>query len=361
MKRLILIGMVFCLILAGCSSGASPSPSPSPSPTPSPEVTEPSPTVDPDNPNGYTGINPLTGMPIEDSKVADRPVAVMLNNLKAALPQHGQSQADIIYEIPAEGGITRMLALFQDPSVVGDIGSVRSTRPYYLDVVTGHDAILIHAGGSEQAYSDIKTEGIDALDAVRGNKAADLFWRDQERIKTAGYEHSVFTSGERIARLLPTYDIRLRHEDDYEYRMKFSKDAVPENGTAADKLTIVFSSYKTGVFTYDSASGLYLASEYGAPYVDGNSDEQVAVKNVFVLRADIALIPGDTAGRLTVDLVGSGTGYFACGGKSVEIKWSKASDNDPFVYTLKNGGELVLGKGTSYVNIVPGNAKVTIE
>ena len=37
----------------------------------------------------------------------------MLNNLKKAQPQLGNSQADIIYEVPAEGGITRMLAVYQ--------------------------------------------------------------------------------------------------------------------------------------------------------------------------------------------------------------------------------------------------------
>lgn len=359
MKRFSIILAILCLVLAGCSSESAPAASSSPAV--SPEVTEPSPTVDPDNPNGYTGINPLTGMPIDDTKVADRPVAVMLNNLKAALPQHGQSRADIIYEVPAEGGVTRMLALFQDPSAAGDIGSVRSTRPYYLDIVTGHDAILIHAGGSEQAYSDIKSEGIDALDAVRGNKAVDLFWRDQDRIRTAGYEHSVFTSGERLANLLPTYSLRLRHEDDYEYPLKFSREAAPENGTNADKLTVVLSSYKTGVFEYDTDTGLYYVSEYGAPYIDGNTGEQLGVKNVLVLRAEIKKIPGDDAGRLTVDLVGSGTGYFACGGKSIEIKWSKASDTDPFRYFLKSGDALVLGRGTSYVNIIPEESKVTIE
>ena len=75
-----------------------------------PEVTqtpEPSPEV-------YTGpVNVLTGLPIHEKWENARPIAIMLNNLVAAQPQLGQSKADIIYEVLAEGGITRMVGLFQ--------------------------------------------------------------------------------------------------------------------------------------------------------------------------------------------------------------------------------------------------------
>ena len=73
---------------------------------------------------------------------------VMLNNLKDAMPQLGVSKADIIYEIPAEGGVTRMIGVFQSLEGVETLGSIRSTRPYYLEVALGHDAILVHAGAS---------------------------------------------------------------------------------------------------------------------------------------------------------------------------------------------------------------------
>jgi hypothetical protein len=77
----------------------------------------------------------------------------MLNNLKQALPQQGNSQADIIFEVLAEGGITRMMALYQDPSSVGFIGSVRSARRYYMELAAGMDAVFIHAGGSPDFYT----------------------------------------------------------------------------------------------------------------------------------------------------------------------------------------------------------------
>jgi hypothetical protein len=122
-----------------------------------------------------------------------------------------------------------------------------------------------------------------------------------------------------------------------------------------------FSSYKTGLFTYDEDSGTYLVSEYDAPYVDGNTDEQVGVTNVLVLFTDESLIAGDTSGRLSVRTTGTGTGYYACGGKYIEIQWSKPSHSDPLTYTTADGKSLELGVGTSYVNIVSKNAQVTIQ
>lgn len=91
----------------------------------------------------------------------------MINNIVYAQPQVGISNADIIYEIPAEGGITRMMAIFSHLYDIESVGSIRSLRPYYLSVALSYDAIVIHAGGSEQAYSDVKTYNADHLDGVR--------------------------------------------------------------------------------------------------------------------------------------------------------------------------------------------------
>ena len=78
------------------------------------------------------------------------------------------------------------------------LGSIRSTRPYYIDLVLGHDAILIHAGGSPSAYADLAQWKVDNLDGVNGGSDAEIFWRDQERKENVGYEHSMMTSGENI-------------------------------------------------------------------------------------------------------------------------------------------------------------------
>ena len=129
-KKLLLPLFLLLVLLTACGGGEDDLPketAPSPSAAPVAEVTaEPTPTP-------YDGpVSPLSGLPIGEEWLNRRPVAIMLNNLKEALPQMGQSQADIIYEVPAEGGITRMLAVYQSLDGVGKIGSIRSARPYTI-------------------------------------------------------------------------------------------------------------------------------------------------------------------------------------------------------------------------------------
>ena len=353
-------------LLCACGGGAEkeePTDTPTPTPVVSPEPTvTPSEEPEPPAPSAPAYTNPLTGEATETDISANRPIAIMINNLKKALPQLGVSQADIIYEAPAEGGITRMLAVFQSVEGVGEIGTVRSARDYYVSLALGHDAVYLHAGGSPGAYEAISDWGVTALDCVNGPYEGSLFWRDKDRRKNAGLEHSVLTSGEKILELLPTYSrVTLEHKDGYAYPVTFAEDGTPAGGSPADQVTVRFSSYKTGVFNYDPDSGKYLVEEYGAPYVDGNTGEQVAVTNVLVLFTDIANIKGDTAGRQSVRMTGTGTGYYACGGKYIEIQWSKKDNSSPLVYTTADGAPLDLGVGSSYVNIVSMDAKVTVE
>ena len=315
----------------------------------------------PQEPEGPAGTNPLTGLPMEPELENNRPVAVMLNNLKAAQPQLGTSQADIIYEVEAEGGITRMLAVYQSLEGVGTLGSIRSSRPYYLELALGHDALYVHAGGSPAAYQDIPAWGVDNMDGVNGGSDARIFWRDAERKKTMDYEHTLVTSGEKIQEYIDGH-FRTEHSDGYTYTQAFAGDGTPAGGTAAEHVSVKFSSYKTGTFDYDAGTKLYMVGQYGKAYVDGNNGEQVGVTNVLVLETAISTISGDSYGRQEVKLTGSGKGTYFCGGKSIPIQWSKADRNSQFVYTTESGAPLVLGQGTSYVCIIsPNRGSVTIS
>lgn len=360
-KRILTLFAVCMLLLSACGDVVEVQTPPESTPTPTPPANvsvqpTPSPVAEPE----AGPVNPLTGLPMDEAQINNRPIAVMLNNLKQAMPQLGVSQADIIYEALAEGGITRMLGLYQSVEDVGLIGSVRSARTYYLELALGHDAIYLHAGGSPDAYDKIKAWNVTALDCVNGPYEGSLFWRDANRIKNNGMVHSVVTSGETILELFPTYSFRKEHEDGYTYEMQFAQDGTPADGQKAETIKVPFSSYKTGVFTYDSDSGKYLVEEYGSAYIDGNTGEQVSVTNVLVLKTACKLIPGDDAGRITVDLT-SGEGWFACGGKIIPIYWSKDDVNSQLVYTTQSGEPLTLGAGTSYVNIIPLENDITVD
>ena len=348
-----------CLMILLISCGSKPAPTPTPDPEPAISVIKPTPDPKPD-PLPY--VNPLTGEGVATDIENNRPVAIMLNNLKKALPQLGVSQADIIYECPAEGGITRMMGVYQSPDDVGTIGSVRSARDYYVSLAAGLDAIYMHAGGSDTGYIAIKKLGVTGLDCVHGPYEGTLYWRDKDRKKTAGYEHSVVTSGDMIAELFPTYSrLRTEHNEDYTPPFTFTEEnKKPTDGTEVNEMSVRFSSYKTGVFTYDKETNLYNVSQHGAPYLDGNNDEQVAVRNVIVLRTDINPIAGDTAGRLSVRLDGMGDGILLCDGVAVELRWERDSLKGIFHFTTVDGVPLDMGIGKTYVNIIDDSYEVNL-
>jgi hypothetical protein len=284
----------------------------------------------------------------------------MLDNIKVAQPLLGISNADILFEIPVEGGITRLMALYQDISKVGKIGSVRSSRPYFVEIARGYDAVYIHAGGSSQAYSEIKSTGITHLDGVNGSKQ-DIFYRDSDRRKTMGYEHSLVTSGELIGKFVPTYGLQLTHETGYNAGMAFSDSAAPSGGLDANAVSVNFTADRTTAFAFASQTGLYNVSQFGKNYNDGNSGQQLSVMNVLVLRTDIVNIAGDSAGRLSVEVTGSGDGFFCCGGKYISIKWSKTSASAPYTFTTADGLPLLFGRGITYVCVVSESSKVDIK
>lgn len=368
-RRSLVLLLVGWLLLSACAGSSETTPIPSSpeqvvSPAPTPALTSaPVPTP---GPTPYDGpVNPLTGLPIDEAWVGRRPVAVMINNLQQALPQLGIGAADLIYEVPAEGGITRMLAIYQDPTQAGTIGSIRSARPYYLELALGHDAIFIHAGGSEDAYAKIRAWGVTALDGVRGpylgsSPGSNLMWRDPERRKTYSLEHTVVTTGAQVAQFLSSSTLRLDRREELDNPLTFLPDGTPAGGSSAQSIQVVFSNYKTGLFTYDSAQRRYLAEEYGKPYIDGDTGNQLAVTNLLILRT-ACRGTGDSLAHITVDLASGGTGYFACGGRVIDIRWEKDFPDGPLRYTTLDGDPLTLGQGNTYICIIPLDASTTFS
>lgn len=377
MKRLFCLFLAI-LTLALCACGSSPAQSDTP-PAPAassqtPSVTPPSsgsqtetpapsvpdtpdvkPVPDPD-PVPAGPVNPLTGLPTEEALVNRKPVAIMLNNIKAAQPQQGNSQADIIYEVLAEGGITRMLGVYQDVSQLKVVGSVRSARLYYLELALGHDAVFVHAGGSPEFYEksgEWKLTTVDGVNGYYGYASTGLFWRDKNRVagKSFGYEHSMVTSGEKLSSILTKRDLLTDHADSYTYEMTFATDGTPADGKSAAAITVPFTvGGKTTVFRYDADTNIYKAEQYGGAYIDGNDDTQVSATNVLVLQTTCTVL--DSEGRLKVDL-SSGSGWYACGGKYIPITWEKGERSQQLRYFTADGQPLTLGQGKSYVCIIP--------
>ncbi|MBE6914888.1 MAG: DUF3048 domain-containing protein [Ruminococcaceae bacterium] len=276
---------------------------------------------------------------------------MMINNLQQAQPQCGIAAADIIYEVLAEGGVTRMMAIYSDIRSAEHLGSIRSIRPYYIDISLAYGAVTCHAGGSEDAYSRIRNDKIENIDGVRGSYPVTVFYRDQER-KYSGYaiEHTLFAEGEDFYTCAEKLGYALTVAEDYDTGLRFVRDATPEDGESAGKISIAFNSGKSTSLEYHEDTGLYTAAQYGGAYKDGNTKQAVTFRNVITISAPHKVL--DNYGRLKIDLVGGGEGYYACGGKYVPITWQRDTLADCFHYYLADGTELSVSEGTTYIGVL---------
>jgi len=323
---------------------------------------EPTPGPRTDVLTGIEHYNPLTGAPMDLGLAQQRPIAVVLNNISDALPHNGISEADIIYEYPVEGGLTRLLAFYQDISQVEMVGSIRSVRPYTVQLAESYDAILVGAGRSVQAQEEVRALGTPFLNEVEG-PLRDVFFRDRNRIpgRRVGNVHAVVTTGERMMQWLPEYDFRLTHEVSYENMLNFVEDGTPQNGSSATQVVARLSTGKTSTFIFDANEGTYHMRQYNMDLVDANNNLRPGFTNVLILKTSVTNIAGDGAGRVSFATTGSGDGYFINGGKYIEITWSRSGMHSPFVYTLRNGSPLELGIGKTFVCITPANLSTTFE
>ncbi len=380
MRRLLPLLLVLILLLCACASPAE-SPTTSTStpatttgtppatstsgepagttattPPPTSEVTQPS------TPAPVLYRNPLSGEPL-DAPLTQRPMAVMLNNVIAAMPQHGVSQAEIVYEALIEGGATRCMGIFSDVSNIEAIGAIRSARKYFVDIAHSYDAVYAHAGGSWEAIDYLERTGWDDLDGIA--EEYDYFYRDQDRLNNNyAMEHTLFVTGENLIAGAQRRNYSLTREDQ-NFGLTFG-EAPLSAGSAASSVTVYFnrvgspSSYtKKTAFAYNSADGLYYASQHGGAYVDGNSGQTVAFRNVIALRMETVL--QSNGSLLTVTNTGSGEGIYACDGYTVPIRWHRETVDDPYTYTLADGTPLTLGVGSTYIALIPTNATVEVQ
>lgn len=284
---------------------------------------------------------PLTGLKLEQAATA-RPIVVMINNFAAARPQSGLTNADVIWEVLAEGGITRLVAVFQSTSAVADtIGPIRSIRPYLIDIGDSFGAVLAHAGASNDGYAILQRQGKPYLDEI--SNAGSYFWRSKDRKAP----HNLYSS---LEKLREGAEKKKYSMDKQALPYTFAETGVAEIGVPANDITINFllKNYNVG-YKYESATGLYKRSIGDNPHIDLNNNEQLSATNLVVLGADHQTL--DNEGRLAVDLDKGGKAILFQRGKAVEAEWVRAPDG--MIRIVINGAEVSFVPGKTFFHIVP--------
>ena len=294
---------------------------------------------------------------IVDVNSKTRPYAVMINNNHEAWPQCGLEDAYLVYEIIAEGGITRMMALFKD-KYPEKIGSVRSARHYFIDYANENDAIFVHWGGSPQAYERIYA-GVNHIDGIA--LEGSVFFRDNTLNRA--YEHKGFVDLKKAKQYAENNGYTRETNEDLllDYSTEEIDLSTNENAKIANNIDLVYSYYHTTSYEYDEENKVYKRYMSGKANVDLETNEQYTAKNIIVYKVNNYTInDGENKGRQELTNIGSGEGYYITDGYSIPITWEKKTHNGQTVYKYKTGGKIKVNDGNTFIQICPTEATISI-
>ena len=292
-------------------------------------------------------VSLYTGLWIDEEIASLRPVAIMMENTSVAMPLYGISQADVVYECPVEGGITRLMAIMQDYTGLDKIGNIRSSRTYYIYFAKEFDAVYFHCGQSHFAKDLLSSTFIDNVNYTLG-KAEAYSYRTSDK----SAPHNLYTSSAMIANAISAYSYSSTLDGDEESHYVFAEEGSEvtlDDGSSATKVSLYYSNNKPW-WEYNEEDGLYYRYQFSTAQTDGNTGGQLTAKNIIIMECDWYLWEEDT-GYLYIEYMGSGSGKYITNGKCIDITWKRESESGKTRYYDSDGNEITMNRGVTWVEV----------
>jgi Protein of unknown function (DUF3048) N-terminal domain/Protein of unknown function (DUF3048) C-terminal domain len=293
----------------------------------------------------------LTGKLPSHGDAPDRPaLAIKVENLPEARPQAGLDKADIVYEEPVEGGITRFIVVFycQDAARVGPVRSARFTDPPIL-LQLGRETLFGFAGAAPRVDKAVEKSGVQDLSFDRP-AAAGAYHRDDNRLAP----HNLYTSTNALYRAGAVKKGRPRQV------FHFGHESL--KGKPAPTAHLDFSGSADVFWRYKPKRGAYVRFHGTEPH-ELESGAQVSATNVVVLSVslrDTGIV--DAAGNPSpeAETVGSGRAFVFRGGRMIAAQWSRKSENAVIHLLDRNGDPIRLARGRTWVELLPKDIAVQL-
>lgn len=287
----------------------------------------------------------LSGLLVNPSVNQGPVTGVMIENSQDARPQSGLSQAGVVFEAIAEGGITRFLTLFQD-TAPDNVGPIRSARPYYVQWALGFDAGYAHVGGSPEAIADIRDWGVRDLDQFYNSGS-------YHRVSTRAAPHNVYTAIATLNQLEASKGYASSNFTGFGRKAE-APSKVPTVNTI--NFSISGPLYNVA-YTYSAVANSYLRSEGGEAHIDANTNTQISPKVVIGLVMPYSL---ESDGQHSVySTIGNGPAYFFQDGMLIIGQWSKSSGTSQFVFTDSTGAVVKLNPGQTWITALANTTDIT--
>ncbi len=285
---------------------------------------------------------PLKGTEAPDGQIPQRPaLAVKVENLPDARPQAGLQSADIVYEEPVEGGITRFIVIYQcgEDDRVGPVRSARNVDP---DVLSQFGVpVLAYSGGAPGVVRAIESADLVPLDETDGGAA---YVRDPGRVAP----HNLYA--DTSALLEAAAEGAEAPAPIFSYSTELAGKS-----RRANTIHLPFSpTYSDVYWSWDARTSTWVRAHGDDPHLD-EAGARISAVNVVVQIVD-AMVPvgSDTP---EVELVGRGKAYVFRDGRMIVGRWERASLGDVTRFVTRDGTVIPLRPGRTWVELLPSSAE----
>jgi hypothetical protein len=295
---------------------------------------------------------PLTGLeaPSPDA-TRIRVVSVKIENSPAARPQTGLDKADVVYELIAEGGITRFHALFQSQAPKAT-GPVRSCRPPDLILIQQYHSLLAHVGGPRAVRTILASSKTRYNDMDQFFNPAS-YWRVSNRAAP----HNMYMDITKLRGYATTKRGYPASETITGFEFARASTAATPTVTL---LTVPVSPSNRSQWRYDPAKRTYARSMNGIAHKDAVTGKQLTARNVIVMWARITPYPGDRHGVVDIALTGSGRVSVFIGGQRIDGTWQAGIAAPP---TFKDavGSPIKLDPGNTWIQVIGSTQNISMK
>lgn len=303
----------------------------------------------------------LTNEWIDKELKDQRPVAIMVDNEKTALPHYGLTEADIVYEImnsTKNDRITRFMAIVKDWGSITQFGSIRSTRPTNFMLAAEWNAVLLHDGGPffidtwlAKDYTANFSGGFARFSNGKATEFTEYITYDEYTNTDKNKTYDGLKQRFENSHYSTTYN-KYYEGPHFQFASEEQDFSGRSDSKAANVIELPFPHNKS-TLKYNEETGTYDYSEYGTAHLDPlHDDAQLTFENVILQDTTFSDL-GE--GYMIYNAIDSGrNGYYITNGQAIEITWTKKDESGLTVYYDKSTGkEIQLNTGKTYISLIP--------
>lgn len=295
--------------------------------------------------------SPINGLPVDDAEILERRVmAIKIDNHWNARPQSGILEADAIFEIRVEGGLTRFMAVFHS-SDAEYLGPIRSGRPSDATLIRPFEAVLVISGGQPWIRSGISGLGVNYIGDVRPG-----MFRVSERFAP----HNLYGN---TIELRGVADDRGLADDPPPVSLWEFGELPEGDREEATAIRFTFSDTTTTEWVWDGTEYLRNIDGEQSNWVTPEGEtEQITSELLIAIVGDqyVASPPSGSSGSSVpaTSTIGEGPFYIFSGGEIIEGTWAREDASEPFTLTDPDGEELLVPAGKPWISVVPDNGNI---